>query len=86
MSFEKIKPFDTNIEPTICNLATCRVILKFNNFVLVLKSSSSLYSNSILYFYMVYELNTWPCDPTNNFSLTIVYWYIQISNVWYNQK
>ena len=33
---EKIKPFDTNLEPTMSNLANGRVILKFNNSVLVL--------------------------------------------------
>ena len=31
---EKIKPFDTNLEPTMSNLANGRVNLKFNNSVL----------------------------------------------------
>ena len=46
-----------------------RVILKFNNSVLVQKSSSSLYSSFILNLYIVYELNNWPRNPTNNFLL-----------------
>ena len=46
---KKIKPLDTNLELTMSNLANGRVILKFNNFVLVQKNSSSLlYSNFIL--------------------------------------
>ena len=35
ISSEKIKPFDTNIEPIMSNLANGRVNLKFNNSVLV---------------------------------------------------
>ena len=45
---EKIKPFDTNLDPTMTNLAIGRVTLKFNNCVLVQKSSSSLYSKFIV--------------------------------------
>ena len=37
--------------------------------VLLQKSFSSLYSNFILSLYTVYELNTWPRNPTNNFTL-----------------
>ena len=44
------------------------VILKFNNSVLVQKSSS-LYSNFILNLYIVYELNNQSCNPSNNFPL-----------------
>ena len=69
ISSETIKPFHTNLEPTMSNLANGRVILKFNNYVLVQKISSSLYNNFILNIYIVYELNNWPCNPTNNFSL-----------------
>ena len=58
ISSENIKPFDINIEATISNLANGRVNSKFNNFVLVQKSFSSLYSNSILNLYIVYKLNT----------------------------
>ena len=47
-SSEKIKPFDTNLEPTMSNLADDRLKLKFNYSVLVQKSLSSLYSNFIL--------------------------------------
>ena len=56
-SSEQIKPFDTNLEPPMSNLANGRVILKFNNYILVQKISSSLYSNFILNLYIVYELN-----------------------------
>ena len=38
ISSEKIKPFDTNFEPTMSNLPNGKVILKFNNFVLVQKA------------------------------------------------
>ena len=50
-------------------MANDRVKLKFNNSVSVQKSLSSLYSNFILNLYIVYDLHTWPCNPTNNFSL-----------------
>ena len=33
ISSENIKLFDTNLEPTMSNLANVRVILKFNNSV-----------------------------------------------------
>ena len=38
ISSEKIKPFDTNLEPAMSNLANGRVILKFNKSVLVKKN------------------------------------------------
>ena len=36
MLCEKVKelPFDTNLEPTMCNLANGRITLKFNNVLL----------------------------------------------------
>ena len=43
ISSKNIKPFSTNLEPTMFNLANGRVILKLNNYVLVQKRSS-LYS------------------------------------------
>ena len=46
VSSEKIKPCDTNLEPTM-----------FKNSVLVQKSSSSLYSNFILSLYIVSKLS-----------------------------
>ena len=55
------------------NLANSRVNLKFNNSVLVQKSFFSLYSNFILNLYIVYELNTWSRNPTNKFTLKLVY-------------
>ena len=45
MSSEKIKLFDTNLEPTMSNLDNDRGTLKFNNSVLVQKKNSLLYSN-----------------------------------------
>ena len=51
------------------NVANGRLILKFNNSVLVQKSLSSLYSNFISNLYIVYELNTWPRNPYNTFTL-----------------
>ena len=70
-----MKPLDTSLEPVICHLANGvilkfnRVILKFSNSVLVQKCSFSLYSNSILKLYIVYELNICPSNPTNNLPL-----------------
>ena len=69
ISSEKIKFFDTSLQPTKSNLANGRVNLKFNNSVLVQKLFCSLYSNFILNLYIVYELNTWPGNPVNNFFL-----------------
>ena len=63
------KPFHTQLEPTLSNLANGRVILKLNNTVLVENSFSSLCSNFILNLYIVYELNNQPRNPTNNFTL-----------------
>ena len=73
ISSEKVKPFDTNLEATMSNVANGRVILKFNNSVLVQKNPSSLYSNFILNLYIVYKLNSLPHNPTNNFTIKIVY-------------
>ena len=52
ISSEKLKPFDTNLEPTMSNLANGRVILKYNNSVLVQKIFSSLCSDFILNLYI----------------------------------
>ena len=68
-----MKPFDTNLEPIMSNLATGRVILKFSNSVLVQLNPSSLYSDFSLNLYIAYELNNWPLNPANNFPLKIVY-------------
>ena len=51
------------------NLANGRVRIKLSNSVLIQKTSSSFYSNFILSFYMVYELNNWQDNPSNNFTL-----------------
>ena len=51
------------------DLANDRVILKFDNSVLEQTSSSSLHSNFFKNLYIVYEINNWPRNPTNNFSL-----------------
>ena len=51
------------------NLGNGRVNLKFNNSVLVRKNFSSFYSNFILKLYIVYKLNTGPCNPANKFTL-----------------
>ena len=69
ISSENIKPFDTNLELRMSNLANGRVILKCNNSILVQNSFSSLYSNFILNLYMVYDFNNWPHNPTNSFPL-----------------
>ena len=58
ISSEGIKPFNANLELTMCNLTNGRTILKFNNSVLVQKRCSSMYSNFMLNLYILYELNT----------------------------
>ena len=69
LSYEKSELYHSNLEQTMFNLASYRVNLTFNNFVLVPKIFSSLYSNSILNLYLFHELNTWSRNPTNNISL-----------------
>ena len=54
ISFSKVKPFNINLNDMY--LVHGKVILKFNNSVLVQKKSSSLFSNFILILYKVYEL------------------------------
>ena len=72
-SSEIIKPFNINFEPTMSNLANGRLILKISNSVLVQKVFlHSLYSNFIVNLYIVYKLNNWPRNHTNNFPLKII--------------
>ena len=51
------------------SLANGRVNLKFINTVLVQKGFSLLYGNLVLNLYIAYELNTWPHNIVNNFTL-----------------
>ena len=67
MSSKKIKPFDTNLEPTMSNLANGRINLKFKTSVLKLKRFSSLYSDFNLNIYLVYELSNWPHFKLKNY-------------------
>ena len=69
VSPEKIKPFYTSLEKAMCNVVNNKVILMFNNSVLVQKGSSSLYITFILNLFIVYELNNWPRNPSNIFAL-----------------
>ena len=69
ISSEKIKSFDTSLEPLMSKLADSRVNLKFNNSVLAQKTFSSVYINFILSLCIVYELNTKPRNPANDFAL-----------------
>ena len=69
ISSAKAKPFDTKLESTKFNLANGWVVLKFINSFLVQKSSSSSYSNYILNVYILYKLNNWPRNPTDNLLL-----------------
>ena len=47
ISSENIKPFYTDLEPTMSTLANCRVNVEFRNSALVQKTFSLLYSNFI---------------------------------------
>ena len=49
------------------NLGNGRIILKFNNSVLVQQNYSSLYSNFILNLHIVPEINNWLRNPSNDF-------------------
>ena len=69
ISSAKTKPFDSKLESTKFNLANSWVALKFINSVLVQKDSSSSYSNYILNVYILYQLNNWPRNPTDNLLL-----------------
>ena len=69
ISSKKIKSFDSNLEPTISNLANSKVILIFNNSVLVQKQFSLLYINFVLNIYVIYELNTCSCNASNSLTL-----------------
>ena len=51
------------------NLANGRIIIKFNNSLLVQTIFPSSHSNFILSLYRVYELNNQPYNPTNDFLL-----------------
>ena len=69
ISSEKIKPFGTNLEPTMSNSTNTRVTLKFSNSGLVKKGFVSLKSNFILNLYIVYVLKNWLLNQSNNFPL-----------------
>ena len=69
ISSEKIKLFDTGLELTMSNLHNGRVNLNFNYSVLVQKRFSSSCSNFMLTLYIACELNAWPRNPLNNFTL-----------------
>ena len=71
ISTEKNKPFDTSLEPRMSNLVNGRVILKFNNSVLVHKSSSSLYSSFISNLPIVYGSNKWQWNPGNDLAIPV---------------
>ena len=47
------------------NLVNGRVNLKFNNSILV----QNFFLHCIVNLYLVCELNSWPCNPTNNLTL-----------------
>ena len=70
MSVKKIKPFDAL---NMTNLANARVSLKLKHLALVKKKHFSLCSDFILNLYKVYELNKWPHNPINNFTLKIIF-------------
>ena len=73
MSLENIKSFDTNLKPTMSNVTNGRVMLRFNNSVLVQKRSSSTYSNFIFNFRIIFELSNFPGNPTKTFPPKNVY-------------
>ena len=69
ISSEKIKPLDTNFEPTMSNLANGKVVLNLTTLFQCKKKISLLYSKFILNLYIVYKFKTWPCNPIDYFAL-----------------
>ena len=69
VSIKKFKLLASNLDAFMFNLANGRVVLKLNHSVLAQKSFCSMYSNFILNLHIFYELNNWPCYPTNNYPL-----------------
>lgn len=69
VSIKKFKLLASNLDAFMFNLANGRVVLKLNHSILAQKSFCSMYSNFILNLHIFYELNNWPCYPTNNYPL-----------------
>lgn len=69
VSIKKFKLLASNLDAFMFNLANGRVVLKLNHSNLAQKSFCSMYSNFILNLHIFYELNNWPCYPTNNYPL-----------------
>lgn len=61
ISSQNIKPLEPTLVPIMSILAKDRISIKFKD----LKFNA----NSIINLYMVYELNNWPNNPNNNFTL-----------------
>ena len=70
---EKSKSLDSSLASIMSNLTNGGLSI---NSVLVQKFFSSLYSNFILYSYLVYKLNNWPNNPSNDFTLKNFLWSI----------
>ena len=69
VSIKKFKLLASNLDAFMFNLANGRVVLKLNHSILAQKRFCSMYSNFILNLHIFYELNNWPCYPTNNYPL-----------------
>ena len=67
------KPFNPSLALIMTNLANDRVSIKSSNSVLGQRSCSLLYITFILQLYLVYEINTLPRNPSNNFTIKVFY-------------
>lgn len=73
------KPFDPSLALIMTNLANDKVSIKSSNSVLG-QSSSLLYITLILQLYLVYEINTLPRNPSNNFKIKVFYFVELVKN------
>lgn len=73
------KPFNPSLALIMTNLANDRVSIKSSNSVLG-QSSSLLYITLILQLYLVYEINTLPRNPSNNFTIKVFYFVELVKN------
>ena len=73
------KPFDPSLALIMTNLVNDRVSIKSSNSVLG-QSSSLLYITLILQLYLVYEINTLPRNPSNNFTIKVFYFVELVKN------
>lgn len=69
VSVEKVKSPDASFAPIGSYFADGQVGLKYKNFILEQQEATSLYNNSMVNLYLVYEWNNWPSNSNNKFTI-----------------